>query len=250
MRETCARVLAAALMTGAIAFAVGMPALFGTARDLGRSVIAPPSSLQRTIHAQAFSAPSLRGAPERAAGTSSLAEAQRPSLARSDQQLSRSRPRPGGKPAPTPTPKPAPQPKPEPTPGAQVGARELASTSAPPTSAGEQGATSHAAARDTQQVHPTKPKGKGKGRAKGHDEDNGDRPAPPAETAQPTSTTTSPPAAAAPAPTSDEPQSDGPATHDDGKGQGNGHGDNGGGEDNGHDGSHGNGNGQAQGHKG
>jgi hypothetical protein len=49
MRETCARVLAAALMTGAIATVVGMSALFDTPREVGRALTVPPSSLQRSV---------------------------------------------------------------------------------------------------------------------------------------------------------------------------------------------------------
>jgi len=238
MRETCARVLAAALMTGAIAFAVGMPALFGTAHDLGRSVLAPPSSLQRTVRAPAFSAPSRRAAGrERPANTSP----QTPGAGLAEQERFRSRPLPQpGKRAPTPEPKPAPQP--EPTPAVQVGTRELASTSAAPTRAAEPGATSRA----PQQLHPSKPKGRGK--AKGHDQGNGNRPTPPGETAQPTSTTTCPPAPATPAATPAEPQAEPATDHGNEQGQGNG---NGGGEGKGHDdGGHPNGNGQAKGHAG
>ena len=50
MRETGARVLAAALMTGAIGFALAMPALLGTAHDAARVLTSPPSSLQRSVH--------------------------------------------------------------------------------------------------------------------------------------------------------------------------------------------------------
>jgi hypothetical protein len=242
MRETCARVLAAALMTGAIAFAVGMPALFGTAHELGRSVLAPPSSLQRTIRTPGFPAQPRGAGPERVVDTSP-AGAQRTEPARFE--LARSSPRQrrprGGKPAPAPKPNPAPQPKP--TPGVQVGTRELASTAAGPTRAVDQGATTRAAGRDTQHLGTTGTKAKGK--AKGHERGNGNHPAPAADTAQPTSTTTSPPAAAAPAPTSDQSQPD--ASHDNGQGHDNGNGGgNGGGEGNPHDG--GNGNGQAKGH--
>jgi hypothetical protein len=49
MRETCARVLAAALMTGAIATVVGMSALFGTPTEAGRPIAAPPSAPQRSV---------------------------------------------------------------------------------------------------------------------------------------------------------------------------------------------------------
>jgi hypothetical protein len=49
MRETCARVLAAALMTGAIATVVAMSALFEVPSGPGRPIAAPPSSLQRSV---------------------------------------------------------------------------------------------------------------------------------------------------------------------------------------------------------
>jgi hypothetical protein len=52
MRETCARVLAAALMTGAIATVVGMSALFDTPTGVSRPIAAPPSSLQRSIRVE------------------------------------------------------------------------------------------------------------------------------------------------------------------------------------------------------
>jgi len=57
MRETCARVLAAALMTGAIGFVLAMPAVFGTAHDAVRSLTSPPSSLQRSVHVVASALP-------------------------------------------------------------------------------------------------------------------------------------------------------------------------------------------------
>src|SRR5689334_21416227 len=49
MRETCARVLAAALLTGAIATVVGMSGVFGTPGQASRPLAAPPSALQRTV---------------------------------------------------------------------------------------------------------------------------------------------------------------------------------------------------------
>ena len=52
MRETCARVLAAALMTGAIATVVGMSALFDTPTGVSRPIAAPPSSLQRSVRVE------------------------------------------------------------------------------------------------------------------------------------------------------------------------------------------------------
>jgi hypothetical protein len=57
MRETCARVLAAALMTGAIATVVGMSALFDTPREADRALVVPPSSLQRTVRVKVPPAP-------------------------------------------------------------------------------------------------------------------------------------------------------------------------------------------------
>jgi hypothetical protein len=56
MRETCARVLAAALMTGAIATALGLPAAFDSALEPGHGLTAPPSSLQHTVHVPAVTA--------------------------------------------------------------------------------------------------------------------------------------------------------------------------------------------------
>jgi hypothetical protein len=57
MRGTCARALAAALMTGAIATVVGMGALFGTPSEASRPISAPPSSLQRSVRLTAHLAP-------------------------------------------------------------------------------------------------------------------------------------------------------------------------------------------------
>ena len=57
MRETCARVLAAALMTGAIATVVAMSALFDTPQDRGGALTAPPSSLQRSVRVEVPPAP-------------------------------------------------------------------------------------------------------------------------------------------------------------------------------------------------
>jgi hypothetical protein len=60
MRGTCARVLAAALMTGAIATVVGMGALSGTPSEASRPISAPPSSLQRSVRLTAHFAPRHR----------------------------------------------------------------------------------------------------------------------------------------------------------------------------------------------
>jgi hypothetical protein len=57
MRETCARVLAAALMTGAVAAALATPALFDAPRDQGLELTAPPSSHWRSVRVPALPAP-------------------------------------------------------------------------------------------------------------------------------------------------------------------------------------------------
>jgi hypothetical protein len=57
MRETCARVLAAALMTGAIAAVVAMSALVGAPSQGARPITAPPSSLERSVPTVALPAP-------------------------------------------------------------------------------------------------------------------------------------------------------------------------------------------------
>src|SRR5439155_23904773 len=61
MRETCARVLAAALMTGAVAAALATPALFDGPGDRGLELTAPPSSHRRSVHVPAL--PALRRTP-------------------------------------------------------------------------------------------------------------------------------------------------------------------------------------------
>jgi hypothetical protein len=53
MRETCARVLAAALMTGAIAAVVGMSTLVGAPSDETRPLAAPPSLPERLVRIHA-----------------------------------------------------------------------------------------------------------------------------------------------------------------------------------------------------
>jgi hypothetical protein len=72
MRETCARVLAAALMTGAIAFALGAPALFESSRDEIQALIAPPSSLQRSVRVPALPAPARPRRADRLAAAQTI----------------------------------------------------------------------------------------------------------------------------------------------------------------------------------
>ena len=151
MREKSARVLAAALLTGAIAFATAMPALFGAPREAGQSLTAPPSSLQRSVHAVPSTRLSEPMGAERLAGVRSPVATNLGRLASSrgvgsDQRLrpaSAGHSKPGGtpkppptpRPTPTPTPTPTPRPTPAPTPAKPPDTRELAAAPAAPTPA-------------------------------------------------------------------------------------------------------------------
>src|SRR6266550_1567914 len=165
MRETCARVLAAALMTGAIGFALAMPAIFETAhKAAGRSLTAPPSFLQRSVQVVA-SAPSRSEPDGRLEGTQPIQPASSvptsrsgstgngstPESSRHSSRADRSERNP--KPAPKPTPPTAPA----------SGTRELADTTPP------------AAVSPPAPSQPTaSPGGKGKGKKQGkHDKSKG-----------------------------------------------------------------------------
>ena len=189
MRETCARVLAAALMTGAIGFALAMPAIFATAHDAGRSLTAPPSFLQRSVHVVA-SAPSrsARGGrleetqPIRAA--SLLEGVSTPASSRRSTKAGRSER----------APKPTPAPPTPPT-------RELASTAPQP---------AVSSSTPSQPTATLDSNGKGKKKGKQHNKNKGK----PAEVSQPpVATTTAVPA-------SEPPATD--AENDHGNGNGNG----------------------------
>ena len=111
MRETCARVLAAALMTGAIATALGLPALFGSAQEVGRGLVTPPSSHQRSVRVPALAAPPRPVRAERLVRAQSVKPARartRPAVVRTP-----ARRRVVLKPAPAPAPQPEPEPAPE-----------------------------------------------------------------------------------------------------------------------------------------
>jgi hypothetical protein len=199
MRENCARVLAAALMTGAIGFALAMPAIFATAHDAGRSLTAPPSFLQRSVHVVA-SAPSrsARGGrleESQAITAASLLEAGRSGSATSGSTPASSRhsTRAGRSER---TPKPAPKPTPAP-PTPPV--RELASTA-------PQAAVSPSPSQ------PAATKGKGKKKGTHHNKNKGK----PTEVSQPPGTTTTPVPVSEPSATEVE------KDHGNGKGNGNG----------------------------
>ena len=181
MRAKCARVLAAALMTGAIAFALAMPAFFGTPNDVTRLLTAPPSSLQGSVRAVAprASARSTTEA-ERLAGRASLTTAARlaafrfnfgPGAAGRSGSLNPSslgRP-PKAKPKPKPAPSPSPSPSPAPTP-----APAPAPTPAP------EPAPAPAPAPDTRQLSASPPAARARNspdprRRSGQDEGKGQR---------------------------------------------------------------------------
>jgi hypothetical protein len=140
MRETCARVLAAALMTGAIATAMGLPTVFESGGDPGRRLTAPPSSLQRSVSTPALLAPErLPRAEQRSATALERARATgaRVGPSRTSPTQAGSKPRPAGTdkspvPAPAPKPQPAPEPSPAPAPAVAPATRDLASTTPAP----------------------------------------------------------------------------------------------------------------------
>jgi hypothetical protein len=173
MRQTCARVLAAALMTGAIATAMGLPSLFESGGDPGHGLTAPPSSLQRSVRSPALLAPARPSRAERRPAsalsrertTGAGAGPSRPALT-----AALSNPRPGGltgkspvpAPVPKPEPKPAPAPAPPPAPAAEPETRELSGSTpvpAPTTAAPE--------------PRNDKKKSKGKDPGDGNGKDNG-----------------------------------------------------------------------------
>lgn len=210
MRETCARVLAAALMTGAIGFALAMPAILGTAHNAGRSLTAPPSFLQRSVNVVA-------SAPSRSARSGQLEETQ-PIRPAGPVQAGRSGSTPSGS-APASSrhstrggrselgPKPAPKPTPAPD------TRELAATT-PPAAVSPPAPSQPAATPD----------GKGKGKKKGGKQHNKNK-GKPTDVSQPTV------AATTPQPASESPATEAEKDHGNNKNKGQGKSD-----DKGHDG--------------
>jgi hypothetical protein len=202
MRETCARVLAAALMTGAIGFALAMPAIFETAHNAGRSLTAPPSFLQRSVHVVASGPPRsardgrLEGtqpiqpatvlAADRsgATGDGSPASSRHSSRARGSER----------------NPKPAPKPKPAPAPAPASPTRELADSTPP---------TVVSPPAPSQPAGSPGGNGKGKKKTKQHDKSKGK----PAEAPQP------PVAATTPQPANESQTTEGEKDHGNDKGK-------------------------------
>ena len=231
MREKCARVLAAALMTGAIGFALAMPAIFETAHKAGRSLTAPPSFLQRSVHVVA-SAPSGSARGGRLEGTKPIQPASLTAAPGSGSTSNGSTPASGrhslragqSGAGPKPAAKPAPKPAPKPTPAAPT--REVASTT--PAAAVSPPAPSQPAAT---------PDGKGKGKKGKHGKNKG----------KPTNVSQPPVAATTPQPANEPPATESETGHGNNKGKGNDNGkdngkdkdkdkDKGKGDDKGHDG--------------
>jgi len=198
MRETCARVLAAALMTGAIATALGLPGAFDSAREPGRGLTVPPSSLQHTVHVPAVTAGERPARAERlVAASSTHPSTDRPQIAHHVTKRAPVTPsKPGPPTAPSGTPGPTPTPEPE--------TRELASTT--PEAAQPAPAPSRATAKADE--------GKGK-KGKGHGKDKAKVPAPAAAPAPAPSAgqTTAPP------PTDPQGEAEGQKEHENGHGQ-------------------------------
>jgi hypothetical protein len=209
MRQTCARVLAAALMTGAIAAVLALPALFDSPRDEGRELTAPPSSLQRSVRVPALPAPARPVRAERLVTALSVSRsAVRPTIVRHEPSRSvvrapRSNPRPAtaGPPAPK-----APEPE----------SREIASTTPEP-EAQPPAQTPSAPACSEPVSGKDKSKGKGKGKARGRNKDN-ERAPDPEKTPVPAAV-----AEASSPPGNSEPPSEADQSKDDGNAHGRGH---------------------------
>ena len=203
MRETCARVLAAALMTGAIGFALAMPAIFETAhKAAGRSLTAPPSSLQRSVHVVA-SAPSLSARDGRLEGTHPIQPASFLPASRSSSARNGNIPASGRHSSRAGRSERAPKPAPKPTPAPAPATRELADTT-PPAVVSPPAPSQPAAS----------PAGKGKGKKQGqqHAKSKG----------KPTQAPQPPVAATNPQPANESPASEGDKDHGNDKDKGKG----------------------------
>ena len=176
--RVCARVLAAALMTGAIAAALTVPALTSQRGGEPRAVPAPPSSHDRTLHLPALRVPVRHRsvgrtvvAHPRSAALAALQVARRPVVvfapARVKPTTVPAVPHPAPHPAPAPSPAPAPAPAPSPPPApAEPAPRELASDPAvAPAAPAPQPDASDASCQQSSNEDD----GHGNGHAYGHD---------------------------------------------------------------------------------
>ena len=226
MSRTCARVLAAALMTGGIAAALALPALVGDAPNVPRAVIAPPSSLQRVVRIHRSAAtqrPETKNEAER--GSIDRRPPALASLVRRRTLAHHSGN--GAKPkapvaTPVADPAKAPTPAPAPAPAPPV-SQPAAAPAAAPTQASAPSVTEPQRELASADHHG---KSKGRGKAKGHDNQKATTEAAPAAPADEEDEST-PAAAPVPAAPALEPAGDGDgadASHGNGNGHGNGHG--------------------------
>ena len=164
--RVCARVLAAALMTGAIVASLVLPALMSQPPVEHRAVPAPSSSQGRTLHVPALSAPVGRPSAHRtvAAHGQPVALAAAPVAPRPKVVVFRpASVRPTTSPAvPRPRPKPVPRPAAPASPPAQPEQRELAAEAAP----------APAPQTETSDDSCQSDDGHGQGHAYGHDKSN------------------------------------------------------------------------------
>jgi len=182
MRETSVRVIAAVLMTGAIAMAMGLPSLFDPTQEIRRGgLTAPPSARQRTVPGTSIAATEANGkkggglfaSPNGSAHFVAIGStAGRAASAGLDAKLRASRARPISVPKPPHPPAPAPSPKPSTNPPAS-----------PPTPASPPAQTPTDDARQLTTTTPTRTepqpapgtkKGKGKAKGKGHGKSRGE----------------------------------------------------------------------------
>jgi hypothetical protein len=141
MRETCARVLAAALMTGAVAAALATPALFDAQRDRGLHLTTPPSSHWRSVRIPAQLAPRRAAHPVQLVVASvqdlAIRSTDRPPASRAAVEVPRSS-------APTPPPRPRPVSPPVQAPAPDT--RDLAAAAPAPAAPATQAPTAATAA--------------------------------------------------------------------------------------------------------
>jgi hypothetical protein len=181
--RVCARVLAAALMTGAITAGLTLPSLTSVPGGVQRAVPAPPLSHGRTLHLPPLSQPAdrstarrtdeVRTRPKRPAASHDAARSSsvvvRPQLASVSTPVApRPAPKPTPRPAPAPTPA-TPAPAPAPAPAAAPAERQLAADAAPPPAAPAPQQTS-----DQTCGSASDDDGNGHGHAYGHDKQDGD----------------------------------------------------------------------------
>jgi hypothetical protein len=175
MRETCVRVLAGALMTGAIATVVAMSALLGAPGEAGPPLAAPPSSLQRSVPVVALPRPEqgprlqprmasrpVAARPRPVVLARSLVVIRRHRSAEPPRRLATAKPKPTSTPAPRPS--PAQAPALAPTPAQPVQQAQLAPATVTPAPAAP--AAAAPVQPDENQQHGN---GHGNGHAYGHD---------------------------------------------------------------------------------